>query len=349
MGAGAGSDAMVHAADATPSSAVHSSGVTIGVVASLTYSSPTLAVSLRGEFYYGTCDEFQARLVGKVAILPAGKSDAISIVTVGATMGCLGEDGSRVYRVVGTMSDFAVIAGVTIRSAVANATIASYLNGSVALNGTFAGAAVVDSDVEGLEGFDLSDSSIAVSVDFAKRPTGLLKLTRVRLFIELDVKYYHSDISAASLGSPRDTPAAGSVQRYPRRHANLGAASTVQEAIPSTGVPNVHVWGTARLTFPCAAGDRQQFTAHVSLRFDPFHLPGLFATVTYWCGQTGAVLPAMTLTASVASGMALGPTLVVSAMNVQVNAYNLGNGTSGGAPDATMPRCRRPAHASPAT
>jgi hypothetical protein len=93
-------------------------------------------------------------------------------------MGCLGADGTRVYRVFGTMSDFAVIAGVTIRSGVANATIASYLNGSVALNGTFAGGAVIDGDVEGLEGFDLSDSSATVSVKFAKRPAGLLKLTR---------------------------------------------------------------------------------------------------------------------------------------------------------------------------
>jgi len=47
-------------------------------------------------------------------------------------MGCLVQDGSRAYRIFGNMSDFAVITGVTIRSAVANATIASYLNGSVA-------------------------------------------------------------------------------------------------------------------------------------------------------------------------------------------------------------------------
>ena len=49
-------DAMAHADDAAPSSsAVHTrtSEVTIDVVASLTYSSPTLAVSLRGAFYYG--------------------------------------------------------------------------------------------------------------------------------------------------------------------------------------------------------------------------------------------------------------------------------------------------------
>ena len=38
-----------------------------------------------------------------------------------------------------------------MRSATANATIASYLNGSVAINGTIAGAAVITgNDVEGL-------------------------------------------------------------------------------------------------------------------------------------------------------------------------------------------------------
>ena len=214
--------------DAAPASTEHTSEVTIGVVATLSYTSPTLSVSLRGEFYYCTCNEYQARLVGKVAIMPAGgSSDAIAIFTVGATMGCATEDRTRIYRVFGTVSDFTVIAGVTVHSAVTNATIAEYLNGSVALNGTLAGAAVFDGDVEGLEGFDLSDSSVTVSVDFAKRPGGLLKITQVRLFIELDIKYNHPDMSAASLGSPQDTPAPGSVQRYQRRHANLGA-STVE-------------------------------------------------------------------------------------------------------------------------
>ena len=117
------------------------------------------------------------------------------------------------------------------------------------------------------------------------------------------------------------------MQRYQRRHATLGN-STVEETIPSTGVANVHVWGRANFTFPCAAGERQQFAAHLSLRFDQFHLPGIFATVTYFCLQTGPVLPAFTFTASVASGMKLGPTML-SAMNVWINGYNLGNGTSG--------------------
>jgi hypothetical protein len=334
---------MAHADDAAPSSAVHASEVTIGVVASLTYSSPTLAISLHGEFYYRACIDFQARLVGKVAIMPAGgNSDPVAIITVGATMGCLDMDGTRVYRVFGAVSDFAVITGVTVRTAVANATIADYMNGSVALNGTFAGAAVVDSDVEGLEGFDLTDSSVTVSVGFAKRPAGLLRITRVHLFVELDVKYYHPEFSAATLGSPQDTPAPGSVQRYQRRHSKLGA-STVEETIPSTGVANVHLWGSANLTYPCAAGERQQFAAHVSLHFDPFHLPGIFATVTYFCQQTGPVLPAFTFVASVANGMELGPTLVVSAMNVLISGYNLGNGTSGRVPKnhASQQPCHR--------
>jgi hypothetical protein len=150
----------------------------------------------------------------------------------------------------------------------------------------------------------------------------------VRLFFELDIKYDHPDMSAASLGSPQATPAPGSVHRYQRRHANLGD-STVQETIPSTGVANVHVWGSANFTYPCAAGERQQFAAHVSLRFDPFHLAGIFTTVTYFCQQTGAVLPAFTFTASVSSDMKLGPNIVVSAMNVQINGYNLGHGASG--------------------
>jgi len=333
-------DIMAHAGDAAPSSAVHTSEVTIGVVATITYSSPTLAVSLRGEFYYQTCDEYQARLVGKVEIMPVGgSSDPVIIFTVGATMGCLDEkEGSREYRVFGTVPDFAVISGVTVRNAVANATIVSYLNGDVALNGTFAGAAVIDGDVEGLEGFDLSDSSLTVTVEFAKRPHGQLKLTRVKLFVELDIKYYHADFSAASLGSPHETPVAGSVQRFQRRHAMLGA-STVEETIPSTGVANVHVWGSANFTYPCAAGERQQFAAHVSLRFDPFHVTGIFTTVTYFCQQTGPVLPAFTFTASVASDMKLGPTLVVSAMNVLINGYNMGNGTSGKAlSERYMPR-----------
>ena len=159
--------------DDAPASAEHASGVTIGVVAALSYTSPTLSISLRGAFYYRTCDKYQARLVGKVAIMPVGgSSDEIAIFTVGATMGCATEDRTRVYRVFGTVSDFAVIAGVTVHSAVANATIAEYLNSSVALNGTFAGAAVIDGDVEGLGGFDLSDSSVTVSVGFAKRPGG---------------------------------------------------------------------------------------------------------------------------------------------------------------------------------
>ena len=172
-------DEMGSAAAATAAAtAEHASEVTIGVVATLSYTSPTLSVSLRGEFNYRTCDEYQARLVGKVAIMPAGgSSDVIAIFTVGATMGCATEHRTRVYRVFGTVSDFAVIAGVTIRTAVANATIAEYLNGSVALNGTCAGAAVIDGDVEGLEGFDLSDSyAITVSVDFAKRPGGCSSL-----------------------------------------------------------------------------------------------------------------------------------------------------------------------------
>ena len=321
---------MAHADEAAPWSAVHNTPeVTIGVVATLSYSSPTLAVSLRGELDYRTCDEYQARLAGKVAMMPAGgSSDAVAIFTVGATMGCPEHDGTTVYRVLGTVSDFTVIAGVTVRSAVLNASISDYLNGSVAVNGTFAGPAVIVGDVEGLEGFDLRDSSLTVSVELAKRPAGPLRLTRVTLFVELDIKFSNPLLAAASLGSPRDTPAPGSVQRYQRRHANLGD-SMVQETIPSTGVANVHVWGSANFTYPCAAGERQKFSAHVSLRFDPFHLAGIFTTMTYFCQQTGPVLPAFTLTASVSSDMKLGPNIVVSAMNLQINGYNLGNGASG--------------------
>jgi len=329
---------MAHADEAAPWSAVHNTPeVTIGVVATLSYSSPTLAVSLRGELDYRTCDEYQARLAGKVAMMPAGgSSDAVAIFTVGATMGCPEHDGTTVYRVLGTVSDFTVIAGVTVRSAVLNASISDYLNGSVALNGTFAGAAVIVGDVEGLEGFDLRDSSLTVSVELAKRPAGPLRLTRVTLFVELDIKFSNPLLAAASLGSPRDTPAPGSVQRYQRRHATLGAnlttgpwLTTVEETIPDTGVANVHVWGRANFTFPCAAGERQKFETHVSLRFDPFYLTGIFAKVTYFCQQTGPVLPAFTFTAAVASDMQMGPTLVVSAMNVMMHGYNLGNGTSG--------------------
>jgi len=39
--------------------------------------------------------------------------------------------------------------------------------------------------------------------------------------------------------------------------------TTVEETIPDTGVANVHVWGRANFTFPCPAGDRQKFDAHV--------------------------------------------------------------------------------------
>jgi len=45
--------------------------------------------------------------------------------------------------------------------------------------------------------------------------------------------------------------------------------------------------------------------------------------------KKGPVLPAFTFTASVSSDMKLGPNIVVSAMNVQINGYNLGNGASG--------------------
>ena len=43
----------------------------------------------------------------------------------------------------------------------------------VAINGTIAGAAVITgNNVEGLEGFDLRDSSVMMYVEFAKRPAG---------------------------------------------------------------------------------------------------------------------------------------------------------------------------------
>jgi len=64
-------------------------------------------------------------------------------------------------------------------------------------------------------------------------------------------------------------------------------------------------------------------------------LTGIFAQVTYFCQQTGPVLPAFTFTAAVASDMEMGPNLVVSAMTVIMHAYNLGNGSSVG-------RCRLP-------
>ena len=41
-------------------------------------------------------------------------------------------------------------------------------------------------------------------------------------------------------------------------------ASTVEETIPSTGVPNVHVWGRANFTYPCAAGEKLQFVAGIT-------------------------------------------------------------------------------------
>jgi hypothetical protein len=120
-----------------------------------------------------------------------------------------------------------VIAGVTVRSAVLTAAISDYLNGSVALNGTFAGAAVVVGDVEGLEGFDLRDSPLTVSVDFAKRPSGPLKLIQVTLFVELNIKLSNPLLAAASLGSPQDTPAPRSVQQYRRRHATANVGSNI--------------------------------------------------------------------------------------------------------------------------
>jgi hypothetical protein len=87
----------------------HYTEVTISVVATLSYSSPTLAVSLRGELDYRSCDEHQARLAGKVAMMPAGgSSDAVVFFTVGATMGCPTHDGTTVYGVLGTVSDFTV-------------------------------------------------------------------------------------------------------------------------------------------------------------------------------------------------------------------------------------------------
>ena len=313
----------------------------IDVIASLVYASPTLSVSLRGEFYYGTCDAYQARLIGKIAFMPASASSesdssaAVTIVTVGATMGCPNEDGSKEYNLYGSVSDFVVVSGVVITTAVANVTITSYANGTIALNGTFDGTATVASKVEGFEGFDMSDSSATVSVTFAKLPNSQLKVIAAKLFVNLDVKYYHSKISAATTSSlghmqVHDEAVPGSVQRYRRSFTALGENEVdVEEIIPPTGVPNVHVWGKANFTYPCFKGDRQRFSAHVSLRFDPFHLPGLLATATYFCQQTGATLPAFTFTSSVSSGMTLGPSIHVSALNILINGYNLGNGTSG--------------------